>query len=93
MYIIDGIAYPDVKQELLKVTKVKVLPEYVLLITFNNGESRLFDFTPLLDKPAFIPLRQKALFNSVRIDHGFPIWQDGEIDISPEYLYENGKIA
>ena len=35
----------------------------------------------------------KTLFNAVSLDHGIPVWQNGDIDISPEYLYENGKTA
>ena len=82
-----------IKKELLKVVEVKTLPEYNLWIKFNNGEIRLFDFSSLLDKPAFVPLNDKALFNAVSLDHGIPVWQNGDIDISPEYLYENGKTA
>ena len=93
MYVIDGIAYPKIKKELLKVVEVKTLPEYNLWIKFNNGEIRLFDFSSLLDKPAFVPLNDKTLFNAVSLDHGLPVWQNGDIDISPEYLYENGKTA
>ncbi len=81
------------KKEILKVVEVKTLPEYNLWIKFNNGEIRLFDFSSLLDKPVFVPLNDKALFNAVSLDHGIPVWQNGDIDISPEYLYENGKIA
>lgn len=93
MYIIDGIAYPDKKGELLKVLEVRILPGYTLWLKFSTGEEKLFDFSSLLDAPAFLPLKDKSLFDSVRLDRGFLVWNDGDIDISPEYLYVNGKTA
>ena len=93
MYIIEGVAYPDKRMDLLKVTEIKVLPEYVLWLKFSTGEEKIFDFSSLLNKPAFLPLKEKSLFDSVRLDRGFPVWNDGDIDISPEYLYVNGKTA
>lgn len=93
MYIIEGIAYPDKKTDLLKITEVKVLPGYTLWLKFSTGEEKVFDFSSLLDAPAFLPLKDKSLFDSVRLERGFPIWNDGDIDISPEYLYKNGKTA
>ena len=65
------------------------MDNYLLWIRFNTGEARVFDFKPLLDSPAFAPLADKAVFRDVYIDYGIPVWNDGEIDISPEYLYEN----
>ena len=93
MYIVDDIAYAQKKAELLKVTEIKVVSGYTLWLKFSTGEEKLFDFFPLLDKPAFIPLNDQKVFSAVQLDHGFPIWQNGDIDISPEFLYENGKTA
>ena len=60
---------------------------------FNNGEAKTFDFSPLLDKPAFKPLCNDDVFRSVYIDYGVTVWNDGDIDIAPEYLYENGVTS
>ena len=46
--------------------------------------------SPLLKMPAFAPLSDAALFRQVYIDYGTVAWQDGDIDISPEYLYDHG---
>lgn len=35
----------------------------------------------------------KNVFNSVYIDYGVPVWNDGDIDIAPEYLYKHGIPA
>ncbi len=89
MYIEDSIAYAGEKAPMLKVTVVRPMEGYKLWLQFNDGTTKVFDFTSLLEKPAFAPLKKAETFNSVYIDYGVPVWNDGDIDISPEYLYEN----
>ncbi|MBS6511483.1 MAG: DUF2442 domain-containing protein [Clostridiales bacterium] len=93
MYIKDGIAYAGEEKAMLKICGVRPLEEYNLWVRFNTGEAKVFDFSPELDSPAFQPLKDKAVFNSVYIDYGVPVWSDGAIDIAPEYLYEHGVPA
>ena len=62
-------------------------------VRFNTGEAKAFDFTPLLASKAFAPLADPAAFAGVCIGHGVPVWNGGEIDISPELLYEQGESA
>lgn len=90
MYIKDGIAYAGELKPLLKVNGIRPLEDYKLWIRFNNGESKIFDFSSELNCPAFEPLKDKNVFNSVYIDYGVPVWNDGDIDIAPEYLYKHG---
>ena len=92
MYIIDGIAYAGEQIKPITVSGIRPLADHQLWIRFSTGEVKLFDFTPLLDSPAFQPLREPEIWNGVYIDYGVPIWKDGEIDIAPEYLYENGVL-
>ena len=89
MYIIDGIAYAGEASVPIKISGIRAMDNYLLWIRFNTGEARVFDFKPLLDSPAFAPLADKAVFRDVYIDYVIPVWNDGDIDISPEYLYEN----
>ena len=89
MYVINGIAYAGEASVPIKISGVRAMDDYLLWIRFNTGEARVFDFKPLLDSPAFVPLADKAVFSDVYIDYGIPVWNDGDIDISPEYLYEN----
>jgi hypothetical protein len=56
-------------------------------LEFSTGEIKEFDFTPLLDTPCFLPLRDKALFDKVYLDHGIPSWDGGNIDIAPEAFF------
>ena len=90
MYINNNIAYADVKAPALKVCGVRPLNNYCLWVRFNNGESKIFDFQPLLNAPAFEPLSDPNVFNNVYIDYGVPVWNNGDIDIAPETLYEKG---
>ncbi len=89
MYIVDGIAYAGEKEKPLKVSGVRPLADYKLWVRFSNGEARIADLKPLLNTPAFAPLTDVGKFREVYIDYGIPVWMDGDIDIGPEYLYEN----
>ena len=93
MYIKNGIAYAGEEAPLLKVNGVRPMDNYKLWLRFNTGEAKIFDCTPLLSQPAFAPLADKDVFKGVYIDYGVPVWNDGDIDIAPETLYEQGILV
>lgn len=93
MYIINGIAYAGEPTPFLRVCGVRPLEDFRLWVRFNNGEAKIYDFKPLLNSPAFAPLADLDTFKSVYIDYGVTVWNDGEIDIAPEELYEKGIPA
>ncbi len=68
------------------VTTVSSLPEYRLLLGFENGEERIFDLTPYLDKGVFVSLKSPALFKRAQVVAGSVEWP-GEIDLSYDTLY------
>jgi hypothetical protein len=72
---------------LLDVISVKTLPDYVLLLEFENGEKRRFDMTPYMDRKPYIRIKQQALFKRAFVDYGTVVWP-GEIDVAPETLYD-----
>ena len=88
MYIRNGIVYGGEPEQSIKVEQVKILPDMMLLIQFNNGELRLFDAT-VLAGPVFEPLHDEQVFSAAVIDHGVITWKDGEIDCAPEYMYKH----
>ena len=90
MYIIDDIAYAGDPEPVIHVKSVKPLDDYKLWLRFSTGEEKKFDFKPLLNAPCFRLLKDKAVFNDVYIDYGVPVWDNGNIDIAPETLYEKG---
>lgn len=93
MYIKNGIAYAGELAPPIKISGVRPMENYKLWVRFNNGVAKIFDFILIIDSPAFSPLKDKDVFNSVYIDYGVTVWKDGEIDIAPEYLYDHGIPA
>ena len=93
MYIVDGIAYAGEKEPVLKISGVRPMEDYKLWLRFSTGEIKIFDFKPLLEKPAFAPLADYAVFQGVYIDYGVTVWNNGDIDISPKFLYDNAVPA
>lgn len=73
---------------ILQVLSADYLGGHTLLCTFNNGEKRKVDFTPLLKLPAYKELEDKNEFIRYGID-GTIFWANGA-DIAPEYLLEHG---
>lgn len=76
---------------ILSVTDVVYKGGYSLLCTFNNGETRLVDLTPLLSYPAFEELKDKEKFMQFGLD-GTIFWANGA-DIAPEYLLAHGSTT
>ena len=73
---------------MLKVIDVEYKGGYILLCTFNNGEKKTVDMSPLLKYPAFEELKDENKFVQFGLD-GTIFWANGA-DIAPEYLYEHG---
>ena len=76
----------------LAVREVKPQNEYKLLLTFENGEKKIFDMTPYLELGIFRELKDIHLFNTVRVSFDTIEWAN-EADIDPEVLYEQGVIV
>ena len=71
----------------LAVIEVEPLEDYQLLLTFENGEKRVFDMKPYLDKGIFQELKDKKIFRTVRVSFDSIEWIN-HADIDPEILYE-----
>jgi len=67
---------------------VKPLPEYRLLIAFENSEQRVFDVKPFLDLGLFRELRDVAMFNTVYVSFDAVAWGNG-VDLCPDVLYRD----
>ncbi|MCG2726839.1 MAG: DUF2442 domain-containing protein [Elusimicrobia bacterium] len=72
-----------------QITKVEVMPKYKLCIRFGNGEHRLFDVKPYLNKGVFKELKNESYFKKVRIISGGIEWPH-EQDLSADTLYCRG---
>lgn len=65
---------------------VKALDDYKILVTFNNGESRIFDVKPYFNFKLFKELQSIELFQGVRVAGLSVEWPNG-VDICPDELY------
>ena len=77
---------------LLRVTAAEYVVDYTLRLTFSNGEVRLVDFTPLMQKGICRKLQELDYFKSFTLDPFTVDWND-EIGFAPEYLYERSFLA
>lgn len=89
MYIANGIAYANAKMQEASVKAVKPLDDMMMIVTFGSGEKRLYDATQLLAFPVFQPLKDEKVFKNAKVEYGVVTWNNGEIDIAPETMYEN----
>ena len=69
---------------------VKVVPQsdFLLDLTYENGEQRRFDMKPLLGMKPWDRIKNQHLFELVRTEYGTVVWP-GDIDIAPETLYDD----
>jgi len=74
------------------VKSIQFKSDYCLLLTFENGEKRIFDLKPYFDKPVFARLENAALFKTARVVSGSVEWQ-GEVDLSYDTLYLESKAV
>jgi len=75
-----------------RVKDVKPTDDYKLILTFTNGETKIFDVTPYLDKGFFKQLKDKNYFKSVKPFMDSVQWQNGQ-DFCPDMLYLDSQIA
>lgn len=69
-----------------KAIDVKPIENYNLLVTFENGEKRIYDVKPLIKGDWFGQLKDINIFNSVRIAGLSIEWAGGQ-DVCPDDLY------
>ncbi|MFZ5997597.1 MAG: DUF2442 domain-containing protein [Nitrospirota bacterium] len=79
-------------ETLLDVVSVKTRDDYTLELVFENGERRIFDMKPFLDKKPFVKLLKSPLFFKASVQFGTVVWP-GNIDIAPETLWSRSVPA
>jgi hypothetical protein len=70
-----------------RVREVRVGEEFTLILTFEDGEARVFDVKPYLSTGVFRTLRDPEAFATVRAFMGSIVWAGGQ-DLCPDTLYE-----
>lgn len=72
------------EEMLPRIIDVKPIGNYLLRLSFSNGEQRIFDAEYLLELKPYAELSN--VFDQVMVAFGTAVWPGG-IDISPETLY------
>jgi len=93
VFVRGGIAYavdPASSENVPRITGVRPLPNYRLSVRLNDGSTKIVDMSSLLSETCYKPLSDQKTFNSVYLDYGAPTWNNGEIDLAPEYVLEHG---
>ncbi|MBN1930770.1 MAG: DUF2442 domain-containing protein [Desulfobacterales bacterium] len=73
-----------------RVKEVSPNPDYTIILTFENGEKKIFDVKPYLEKGIFRELKDLKIFNSVKPFLGSVQWKGGQ-DFCPDTLYLESK--
>lgn len=68
------------------VKSAEPLENMQLLLTFNNGERKVYDAGRLRGL-VFEPLKDEKVFHNVKVVDGVVTWLDGSVDIAPESAY------
>lgn len=74
---------PDIKN-------AKILDDYMIHLTFINGEEKVFDLKPYLKYTIFKPLQDQDNLRSFSIVDGTIEWDCGA-DLSPDTFYLESK--
>ncbi len=70
--------------------EVKPLDKFCLQVYFENGETKIYDMSALLEIPFYSKLKNKSLFNTVKVRDITLEWATGQ-DICPDELYNNSR--
>jgi hypothetical protein len=73
-----------------EIMSATYLDGHRLNVLFTDGARRIFDFMPLIRQYAvFSPLNDINTFKKFVVTDTLE-WNNGTIDIAPEYIYEHG---
>lgn len=80
----------------IKITSLKTMPNYILLVGFSTGEYKKFDIKPLIEKYEHFKMLSNinGLYEQAKIDIGGygVVWNDN-LDLSADGLYEKGMVC
>ncbi len=90
MYVLNDIVYAeDFSNKDIKINEIKIISELCLLITFSNGEKRIFDAKYLIKYPIYKKLEDFEVFKNAYVENGIIVWDNGSINIAPDTVYKN----
>ena len=90
MVVRDGICYPDAPARHVKIIGAENVGDHLLRVRFDDGDLRLFDGRALVGE-VFAPLESAGAFADWKLDYETLTWNDGDIDISADYVLNHSK--
>lgn len=78
--------------DLIWVTSAEHVNDFNIRLTFNSGEIKNVNLEKYLDKPIFLPLKNKVYFSNFKLNPFTIEWENGA-DFAPEFLYRIGKVV
>lgn len=72
---------------LVDVVSVEVLPDYRLLLQFEDGKEGVFDMTPYLGSGVWRAVSDPVSFSAAHVCDGTVAWSR-HVDMAPEVLYD-----
>ena len=80
-----AITYPELENAV-------ALGDFCLLLEYDNGEKRIYDFKPNLSHSFYKELQNPSLFKNVSAVDGEIEWATGQ-DFCPHTLYEKSVLS
>ena len=74
------------------VTFVECKDNYILSVSFDNGENGLLDMRPYLDFGVFRKIKDPDIFKTAHVSFDTIAWESGA-DIDPEFVYEKCHLT
>ena len=68
---------------------ISVAENYSLIVSFNNGITKKFNFAPYFKYKVFEPLKDIKLFKKAYVIPSAIVWNE-DLDIAIEEVYEKG---
>ena len=90
MVVRAGICYPDAPARHVKIIGAENVGDHLLRVRFDDGDLRLFDGRTLVGE-VFAPLESASAFADWKLDYETLTWNDGDIDISADYVLNHSK--
>ena len=74
------------------VISVECEDNYILSVSFDNGENGLLDMRPYLDFGIFRKIKDPDIFKTAHVSFDTIAWESGA-DIDPEFVYEKCRLT
>lgn len=83
------------RQENLFITEANFIGDFAIRVTFNNGQSKLVDFKPFLEKakhPALRKYLEEGQFKNFQIKNGNLDWNDFDMCFPISDIFRNAIL-